>query len=200
MTRAARESYVDVCKRLEAYETPRWPIEAILDVELTTRYVLDPCSGLGAIGVVCRQRLLDVEEMDIEAWSEHFPGLMQGHSYCADFLRHDADLSHSTVIMNPPFSKAEKFVDHALALGARKVICFQRQAWRESVTRRAWWEANPPSRVWVCGARATCWRFDLLVADLSKRGGSAVSMAWYVWERGHKGAEVTSAIYPKVAA
>lgn len=197
MTQISRESYVDACKRLEAYETPRWAIDAVLDVELTTNFVLDPCSGLGAIGVVCRERLLDIEEMDIEAWSEHFPGLMRGHPYTADFLQHDVDLSHTTVIMNPPFSKAEAFVDHALGLNARKIICFQRQAWRESVGRRAWWEQNSPARVWVCGARATCWRFDLLTTDLSDRGGSAVSMAWYVWERGHKGAEVTSAIYPR---
>lgn len=99
--------------------------------------------------------------------------------------------------MNPPFSKAEAFVDRAQKLGARKVICFQRQAWRESQARRLWWEQNSPARVWVCGARATCWRFDLLTSDVSRLGGSTTAMAWYVWERGHKGAEVTSAIYPR---
>lgn len=37
MTQLARESYVDACKRLEAYETPSWAIDAVLDVELTRR-------------------------------------------------------------------------------------------------------------------------------------------------------------------
>lgn len=191
------ESLTDICKRLEAYETPLWAIESLLAVELTTRRVLDPCSGLGAIGMVCAQHGLDVEELDIEDWEKHFPDRMWGAPWRQDFLTYRADLSNVTVIMNPPFSKAEKFVSHAQVLGARKIITFQRQAWRESARRRLWWEQNSPARVWVCGSRATCWRFDLLETDLTKRGGSSVSMAWYVWERGHKGAEVTGAIYPK---
>jgi len=95
--------------------------------------------------------------------------------------------------MNPPFSKACAFVDKARTLGARKVVCFQRQAWRESDTRRAWWEANPPARVWVCGNRATCW---LVTVPPEERGsGTPVAHAWYVWERGHRGAELMGAIW-----
>jgi len=195
------ESLTKLCNRVEAYETPRWAIEAILDVELTTKYLLDPCCGLGAIGEVCRERLLDLQEFDIEDWTKHMPGRCRFSPYfwTEDFFTFRQNLEALTVMMNPPFSKAEAFVDHARKLNARKIICFQRQAWRESVKRRQWWEANPPARVWVCGSRATCWRFDLLGTDLSKRGGSSVSMAWYIWERGHKGSEVTSAIYPKAS-
>lgn len=187
------------CRQLEAYETPEWAVEAVLDVEITTRRILDPCAGLGAIANVCWRAGFNVTAFDAEDWGRHFPGLMTrvGEVTQQNFLEYHEDLFGFTVIMNPPFTLAEKFVDHARELGARKIICFQRQAWRESRSRREWWEKNPPARVWVCGARATCWRFDLLITDLSKRGGSAVSMAWYVWERGHKGAEVTSAIYPR---
>jgi len=211
----------DLCRRLEAYETPRWAIEAILDVELTTGLILDPCAGIGAIGEVCRDRDFDLEEMDIEDWSKNLPGLahLSKRFWQRDFFEELSDLSDHTVIMNPPFTLAEAFVDHARRLNARKVICFQRQAWRESGKRRGWWDANPPARVWVCGARATCWRFDLLqcqdpggheaCANAKRRGkkletqgcahclgGAPTSHAWYVWERNHKGAEVTSAIYP----
>ena len=195
------ESLTELCRRVEAYETPRWAIQAILDVELTNKYLLDPCCGLGAIGEDCRERLLDLQEFDIEDWAKHMPGRCRFSPYFwpEDFLPFRQNLEAQTVIMHPPFSKAEAFVDRAKKLGARKIICFQRQAWRESETRRQWWEANPPARVWVCGSRATCWRFDLLDTDLSKRSGSSVSMAWYIWERGHKGAEVTSAIYPEAS-
>lgn len=193
---AAKESLTSMCKRLEAYATPRWAVESVLDVELTSRDVLDPCSGLGVMSDVCVDRGLRVRSIDIEDWSRHFPGINPLRPEVMDFFDLQADLSGTTVIMNPPFTLAEEFVDHAQVLGARKVICFQRQAWRESQARRLWWERNAPARVWVCGARATCWRFDLLQTDLSDRGGSSVSMAFYVWERGHKGAEVTGAIYP----
>ena len=197
MTTLEDDTLEDLCKRLEAFETPRWAIEAVLDVELTTSYILDPCCGLGAIGEVCRDAYLSVEERDIENWTVLMPGRCRAGLVVEDFFDRRTSLDAVTVIMNPPFTHAELFVDHAKRLNARKIICFQRQAWRESARRRHWWEANPPSRVWVCGSRATCWRFDLLGTDLTKRGGSTTSMAWYVWERGHKGAEVTSAIYPE---
>lgn len=199
MTTVADETLTDLCKRLEAFETPRWAIEAILDVELTNEYIVDPCSGLGIIAQVCRERGLRVAECDIHDWAHSCPKLFRGHPLATKIMNFfdiegfDVD---TTVVMNPPFSKACEFVDHALKLNARKIICFQRQAWRESGTRREWWEKNPPARVWVCGARASCWRFDLLGSEKAASSGSSVSMAWYVWERGHKGAEVTSAIYP----
>lgn len=198
MSSIAKTSLEDLCKRLEAYATPRWAVESILDVELTTRDVLDPCAGLGVMGDVCMERGLRVEALDVKDWRVHFPrAFMAVEPGIMDFLSFGTDLSNHTVIMNPPFSLAEKFVSHAQILNARKIICFQRQAWRESAARRLWWDSNAPSRVWVCGARATCWRFDLLETDLSQRGGSSVSMAFYVWERGHKSAEVTGAIYPR---
>lgn len=197
MSEVHAESLTIMCKDREAFETPRWAIEAVLEVELTTKYILDPCCGLGAIGVVCRERGLDVEEFDIERWGDHFPDRQRGDPWIQDFLAWRRDMRHETVIMNPPFSLAEEFVDHARELGARKIICFQRQAWRESATRRRWWEQNAPARVWVCGARATCWRFDLLGTEKAEGSGTPTSNAWYVWERGHKGAEVTSAIYPE---
>lgn len=212
---------VQLCKDMEAFETPRWAVEAILDVELTTHYVLDPCAGLGAIARQCAARGANVIAIDKMDWPQLLPteNAFQGPYLVEDFLTDTETLVFDyTVIMNPPFSLAEAFVDRARDLGARKIICFQRQAWRESIGRRAWWEANPPARVWVCGARATCWRFDLLSCqhsgegecpNLKRRGkkldtqgcaqclgGVPTSHAWYVWERGHKGAEVTSAIYP----
>ena len=204
MSEVATESLTDLCKRLEAFETPRWAIEAILDVELTTQAVVDPCCGLGAIGEVCLERGLHIDESDVCNWYELMPDRFRADvDYFAveDFLSEfKHSLEKNTVIMNPPFSLAEEFVSRAQVLGARKIICFQRQAWRESQSRRLWWEQNSPARVWVCGSRATCWRFDLLDDVEGRPGGmhnSPTSYAWYVWERGHKGAEVTSAIYPR---
>lgn len=193
------EPLIDRCKRLEAFETPAWAIEGVLDVEVTTRWVIDPCSGLGAIGEALGDRGLHFIQIDIEDWSQHFQEQSRVGDmrfFQQDFMEWDMDLDQWTVIMNPPFSLAEAFVLKAQSLNARKIICFQRQAWRESATRRPFWENNSPARVWVCGARASCWRFDLIGTDAAAKSGSPTSYAWYVWERGHKGAEVTSAIYP----
>jgi hypothetical protein len=174
-----------LCKKLEAFETPRW--------------IIDPCAGTGVIPAVCEARNLGVHAFDIFYWRELVPEAMKlgGYIGVADFFTWGGSLQGKTVIMNPPFSKACEFVDRCRELGARKIICFQRQAWRESAGRREWWEKNPPARVWVCGARASCWRFDLIGTEKAEKSGTATSHAWYVWERGHKGAELTGAIYPR---
>lgn len=209
-----------ICKQLEAYETPRWAVEALLDVEILTRDVLDPCVGLGSISNHVGNAGYIIAGIDVQDWRKSYDCIETyrrlSEFKLGNFLDVNVydDLAHATVIMNPPFTLACEFVDRAKALGARKIICFQRQAWRESQSRREWWQANRPARVWVCGARATCWRFDMLecqheggkeACDKKKvcqhcSAGSSVAMAWYVWEVGHTGAEITNAIYPKTVA
>jgi hypothetical protein len=81
--------------------------------------------------------------------------------------------------MNPPFSKACDFVTKAFDLGADKVLCFQRKAWRESNKRRAFWAKYPPKRIFVCGERATCWRHDISLEEREARGGTPTPHAWF---------------------
>lgn len=180
-----------LAQKLEAYQTDAWCIDAILDVELLTPKVFDPCCGFGVMGDAAKDRGYKVTEMDIHDWSGK-PDIIN-----KDFLMHFDNLFDTTVFMNPPFSKACQFVDHARMMNARKIVCFQRYAWREGSfgkgeQRGAWWEANPPSRTWLCGDRAQCLRFDLIGTQVAK---PPTAHAWFVWERGHRGAEVTRALY-----
>ncbi|TCS62566.1 type I restriction-modification system subunit M [Varunaivibrio sulfuroxidans] len=183
----------DQAAAAEAWETPRWAIAAILDVEIMTAAILDPCCGAGALTVAAEDYGYEVLAMDLYDW---------GFSARTgvDFLTlKTADLPERfqggdfTVLMNPPFSRACEFVDRAHALGARKIVCFQRLAWRESGRRRAWWDARPPARVWLCGDRAHTWLFTIPPQD--RKGGRFMPTAWFVWERGHKGAEIGGTIW-----
>jgi hypothetical protein len=193
----------------ECYETPTWAAERILDVELMTARVLDPCCGTGVLSIAARRAGYDVASIDLHRW-----GYPDQHGQ-ADFLAgddrpdwltwpmfrgtpgylrgNDPPLAGVTVFMNPPFSRATAFVDRARALGARKILCFQRLAFRESQTRRDWWQACPPARVWLCGDRAHCWRFD--IPPEQRRSGTPTAHAWFVWEAGHRGAEMTGTIW-----
>lgn len=161
------ESLKDLCIRLEAFETPRWAVRELLTVELLTRNVWDPCAGRMVMVEEARAQGYDVMGSDIYDWSQHFKcGAPIIHNFLSDernvpvdyFLNSQDEFS---VLMNPPFSLACGFVDKALKLGARKVVCFQRHAWRESHKRAQWWHDNPPARIWLCGGRASCWRFDV---------------------------------------
>lgn len=217
---------------LEAWETDPWVPPALLQVELLPRNVIDPCVGKGAWTIALRLAGYEVETVDIVDWSRHFAEA-DAPDHVADFLSIDPERLDAcrlagrdgfAVVMNPPFSGHDgllscAFVDKALRMGARKVVCFQRFAWREAGKRHGWWAANPPARVWLCVDRATCWRFDvphgcngtcekhinryerddrrqqgLVNGCRACIGNTPTAHAVYVWERGHKGAEMMHAL------
>ena len=188
------ETMQERAKRLEAYETPEWPIQAILNKELLTHSVFDPCTGFGVMADVAERFGYYVWVNDIYDWDGDLKG--EEKNFLADDWP-DGYLKNSSVIMNPPFKYACAFVDQSFRLGARKVICFQRFAWWESKTRREWWTRRMPNRIYICGDRASCWRFDI---PSDKRGDNTPTPhAWYVWEQGHPQGTQISHIYKEDA-
>lgn len=182
-----QETLEQTCRRLEHYETPRWAADAILRCEIITPWVVDPCCGTGVLSdAALAAGAQAVTAIDIHDW-----GYRGGHSqewggdaifHEQDWLKWDHRLEGATVFVNPPFKRAVEFIEHALSLDARKVICFQRFAWWESQKRGPFWMKHPPNRVYVCGDRADCWRHDIPEED--RGSGSTTAHAWYVWERG----------------
>lgn len=179
-----------LAKTAEAYETPRWAVEAILDAELLTRRVVDPCCGKGVLGDVARSHGHDVVETDKHDWAGGF--LHTTHDFLTDNYPHNVLLGRS-VLMNPPFSLAVEFVERCFDGGARKIVCFQRFAWWESAGRKDFWEKRPPNRVYICGNRASCWRFD--IPEDQRKSGTTTAHAWFVWERGQPAGTVLGHIY-----
>lgn len=198
--------------KAEWFETPDWAVERILEHEILTEHVLDPCAGRGVLGRVAALHGYTVSEIDLNAWPDQ-PASVRTP---VDFLRlsdarqampHLPKNGDFSVLMNPPFSKTVDFVVKAMDLGARKVVMFQRLAFMESEDRADFFELHPPARQYVCGSRATCWRGDIPDEDVvvdgdvvvkGRKGRSASTPhAWFVWERGHPGAQVTGRIYRK---
>lgn len=177
-------SLKELSKQYEHYETPDWAGKAILKKELLPQFVLDPCCGTGVLTEAARDNGYTVCPIDIHDWGFQTFALCDflkihistlpfpmGEDWCADFA----------VFMNPPFSKACEFVEKSFDLGARKIVCFQRFAWWESRARREFWQNFPPSRVYVCGDRATCWRHD--IPEEKRANGTTTAHAWFVWEK-----------------
>ena len=177
---------------LECYETDPWAAQAILNAELLTSRVLDPCCGTGVLTRAAQARGYWTVSWDIAEWG------FEGQSAKVDFLKAAAaDFDDEfTVFMNPPFSHACAFVEKAIALGARKIVCFQRWAWfegDEKNQRRQWWDAHPPQRVYLLGNRATCWRFDIPPSE--RKNGSSTAHGWFVWEAGQTAGPVMGRLY-----
>ena len=155
----------DLCIEAEMHETPDWAADSILDVEILTPVVIDPCCGRGVLSLAAQRRGYQVDAFDLHDWGFGRTGI--------DFLGwSEPPAGDFTIFMNPPFSLAVDFVRHAQALGARKIVCFQRFA-----------------RVHACRSRATCWRLDIPPAERKGRSASTAH-SWFVWERGHPPAAV----------
>lgn len=175
------ETLKDVCVRLEHFETPEWAAKAILQKEIFTEFVFDPCMGIGTLAAKAKLKGRKVAGVDIHDWPQRLRPIPFRQE---DFLQREDDslIRNQTVFMNPPFSKACEFVEKSFELGARKIVCFQRFAWWESRLRREFWGKYPPNRVYICGDRANCWRHDI---PKDERGSSSpTAHAWFVWEQG----------------
>lgn len=199
------------CKEAEFFETPQWAAERILDVELMPRLVLDPAAGRSVLGkALCAKGYdqSDVLELDLNQW----PGQPDHVKTGIDFLGEQVEPLLTSmrekdwaVMVNPPFSKACEFVELSLALGARKVLMFQRLSFLETATRRSFFDAEPPARIWICGERANCWRGDMPEEDMTDEDGKLVkgkkgrstptAHAWFVWERDHIGSMQMHRLY-----
>lgn len=188
----------DLAKELECFETPEWAVRSILDAELLTKYVWDVCNGPGILERIAAEYGYCGIASDIYDWQGDvridydtgWPFVI--HDFINDdsfeFIVNNSDQlinglnSDLTIFMNPPFSKAVEFVEQAIRIGARKIVCFQRFAWWESKGRRGFWDKYPPSRVYVCGDRASCWRAD--IPESERKSGTTTAHAWFVWEQG----------------
>jgi len=191
MTIADDLKYVGLSRKareLEFYETAEWAAAEILQHEILTPTVIDPCAGSGILADAAREHDCTLFEFDIYPWIDRY----QLRNFLTDpcpVIRSNPDV---TVFMNPPFSKSCEFVQRCFDLNVRKIICFQRLAWVESAARRKFWDDHPPNRKYICGDRATAWLGTIPheQRNVAKdRGGAGhagpTAFGWFVWERGH---------------
>ncbi len=188
------------CLLLEHFETPRWAADSILAAEKLTKTVLDPCCGTGVLGEAAKAQGYSVYSSDILDWGYGNPE--------ADFLDESFFFPQGefSVFMNPPFSKACRFVKKCFEAKAEKIISFQTLAWYESSARREFWDQYPPKKIYLCGDRATCWRHDLPKDEKGNRynpetgkrlSGTSTAHAWFVFEKGFSGVPELHRLYKK---
>lgn len=189
------EEFEQLCKDLEHFETPQWAAHKILEHEILTQFVLDPCAGTGVLAIAASNAGYNVYSNDIYDFTSRKDGEFELDNV-GDFLLAEKlpTVDSFSIFMNPPFSKACEFVEKCFELGARKIVCFQRLAWWESASRKEFWDKFPPNRIYICADRATCWRHDIPVNENGKRfdrktgkelSGSPTAHAWFVWEKGN---------------
>lgn len=103
-----------------------------------------------------------------------------------DFLAQTAAWN-GDIVTNPPYRYAQQFIEHALTLvpQGRKVCMFLKLTFLESRRRVKLFRESPPKTLYVSVRRAQCARNGDFAAYAST--STAVSYAWYVWEKGFLG-------------
>ena len=155
--------------KTDFYPTPPDVTEALLNF-LEERWLLstgdliwEPACGTGEMANVMEQRGYDVTVSDL------FP---TGYTKDAvDFLT--AERRCDWIITNPPFSKAEGFIRHAMELQRPCAFLLKSQFWHAK-RRQQLFRVHPPTYV-----LPLTWRPDFLSG--SKGGSPTMEVCWSVW-------------------
>lgn len=180
----------------DAYWTPAWCTQALIDCPAFTPrgLLVEPAVGKGHIADVLKSNYgSDVAESDI---IDHNGG-NRPHLRVADFLKFGAlSLSRpSTVITNPPYTHAEEFVRHAVALTEQRrgmVAMLLRNEWDCAATRRDLFEM-PCFALKLVLTRRPRW------SD-SKKASPRHNYAWFVFDWDHYGHAILMHDGPREAA
>lgn len=153
------------------FKTPAWPTEALLAYEVLSLRVLDPVCGDGAMSLPLIKRDYLVTSSDLYDRGYGKIGI--------DFFEYKE--FDGSIVANPPYNIAEKFIHHALNITKYKVCIFLRLAFLEGITRYSTiYDIIPPSRVYVFSERVTLYSGD---NPNAKDEGGNTAYCWMVWDK-----------------
>ena len=103
-----------------------------------------------------------------------------------DFLSIENTISiDHNIITNPPYRYANDFILKALSImkTGKKLALFLPIRYLEGKARKHIFLEHPPKKIYVSSGRIKC----AINGDFDNMKGSALSFAWFVWEKGYKG-------------
>ena len=153
------------------YQTPAWCVKELykaLDLPCPT---LDPCAGTGALVRASRDVFRDEASM---RGVEKNPDLV---SECPDLPVKVGDglalsWEGEHLLMNPPYSEAEKWVYKATSEASTAVVLL-RIGFLASKRRKPFLERNKPAQIVVLSSRPS----------FTGHGTDSCDYAWFVWRR-----------------
>lgn len=145
------------------YPTPIKSITPLIErIDFTNvKTFLEPCKADGRIGKL-------VPDNVQKFWCE----LREGKDYFKEKFE-NIDL----IITNPPFTISIPFLEKSLS--EAKVVCYlQRINWLGSKTRKDFWNANTPDKMFVLSERPQ------FLKELGIKGGTdSTEYAWFIWDK-----------------
>lgn len=167
------------------YPTPEWCVRAGLSLVSKSDSILDPCAGDGAI-VACAADLgfavaygVELHEGRVALAQARGLNVVQGDGF--RILENDPV---STIVMNPPFSNGEAWVEAAVTPG-RKVVLLMKTAFLGSQRRGRLFEKIGLPDMYVMGRRPS------FMPD-GKSSEPNSTYAWFVWPNGFEPSRKTA--------
>lgn len=169
------------------YATPFYATEAILNAleksgeTLSGESILEPSAGEGHIVKVLKEHYPynEIVANDLVYRSSRLGIDVNGG---IDFLSYNPYRKFDAVIMNPPFKYAQQFVEKALELSNRYVICFAKIQFLETIERKKLFENSPLKYVYVFSRRVPAWMNGNETDENGKPWASTICFAWFVWD------------------
>jgi hypothetical protein len=161
------------------YPTPPIAVHCLMRAVGLPQVVWEPCCGDGAIVRVLRDAGRTVIAQDLVDY-----GCPDSSSGIDFLLERAAPAGCDTILTNPPYMLADKFVTKGLELVPR-VILLLRLAFIESERRRHLIDGGQLARYLPFSNRLPMMhRHDF---QGKKTEASAIGFAWFVWDRAHRG-------------
>lgn len=156
------------------YPTPPSATIALLEnATILSGVIWEPACGDGAISRVIESAGRKVVSADLYDHGYGTSGI--------DFLKTE-HRAGEIIITNPPFNLAEKFLEHALAIGIKQIYFLLKLAFLEGARRSVLLESTPLTRVMVFRKRLNMTR-----NGEKQTGSGMIAFAWYEWRVGYVG-------------
>lgn len=159
----------------EFYETPPSLTEPLLMLEKFEGDIWEPACGKGAMSQLLTEGGHRVVSTDL---------IHRGYGEGGVNFLCEKQLRAPNVVTNPPFKLFRQFAQHALGLGARKVVLMNRMRVLGNVLDARLFERTGLARVHIAKGRVAILPPGATDKGHSPRDGN---YAWFVWEAGYSG-------------
>lgn len=179
---AVRAIRVSSDKEVDDFPTPPWATRALIEhvigrERVKSQICWEPASNRGYMSRALEGYFEYVIESDVQDY---------GHGNVVDFLRCETNEITpyiNWIITNPPFNKAQQFIERAQTIANDGVAMLVRTSFLEGVMRyQTMYLTNPPDIVAQFSERV-----PMVQGRCDPKASTATSYAWLVWYiDGHK--------------
>lgn len=138
--------------------------------------ILDPCCGTGTI-----PKAFD-ELRGLKCWGTDIAARW---TYALDVMPYESSLLHlkpDSVVSNPPYREAQRFVETALEYTRDRVCVLLPLQFFSSRSRYSFFRDQPLARIWALTPRP-----KMRPGNVPLKGNGTKEFAWFVFEHGHRG-------------